>query len=106
MILGYCVYKAFILPEKPSLSVINPNFINLTLLGLGILFHSNFYRFTKAINSAISGISGILIQFPLYFGIMGIMKDSGMVSIMSNFFISISNETKFSQFLLLFLLEL
>ena len=98
LILGYCVYKAFILPEKPSLSVINPNFINLTLLGLGILFHSNFYSFTKAINSAISGASGILIQFPLYFGIMGIMKDSGMVSIMSNFFISISNETSFPIF--------
>jgi len=49
LILGYCVYKAFILPEKPSLSVINPNFINLTLLGLGILFHSNFVQNSDAL---------------------------------------------------------
>ena len=74
IILGYCFYKAFILPDIPSLAVIDPNFINLALLGLGILLHSSFYSFTKAVNSAISGAAGILIQFPLYFGIMGIMS--------------------------------
>tara|TARA_B100000700_G_C15056236_1_gene862984 strand:- start:2756 stop:4123 length:1368 start_codon:yes stop_codon:yes gene_type:complete len=93
IILGYCFYKAFLLPAIPSLEVIDPNFINLSLLGLGILLHSSFYSFTKAVNSAISGATGILIQFPLYFGIMGIMKDSGMVNIMSDFFVNISNET-------------
>ena len=98
IILGYCFYKAFLLPEIPSLSVINPNFINLSLLGMGLLLHSSFFNFTKAISSAISGAAGILIQFPLYFGIMGIMKDSGMVSIMSDFFVTISNETTFPIF--------
>ena len=95
IILGYCFYKALILPKDPSLAIINPNFINLCLLGLGILLHSNFHSFTKAVNSAIGGAAGILIQFPLYFGIMGIMKDSGMITIMSDFFVSISNETTF-----------
>ena len=47
--------------------------------------------FLKAIDNAISGASGILIQFPLYFGIMGIMNHSGIVDKMSNFFVSISN---------------
>ena len=97
-ILGYCFYKAFLLPETPSLSVINPNFINLILLGVGLLLHSSFFNFTKAVSSAISGAAGILIQFPLYFGIMGIMKDSGMISIMSEFFVNISNETTFPIF--------
>jgi len=31
----------------------------------------------------------------LYFGIMGLMKHSGMISQMSDFFVSISNETSF-----------
>jgi len=95
IILGYCFYKAFILPERPDLSVINPNFINLILLGLGIALHSNFYRFTKAVHSAIGGAAGILIQFPLYFGIMAIMKDSGMATQLSQFFVEISNEMSF-----------
>ena len=62
------------------------------------MMHSNFYNFLKGVDSAISGASGILIQFPLYFGIMGIMNHSGMVQIMSDFFVSISNETTFPVF--------
>jgi len=42
------------------------------------------------LEEAIKGASGILIQFPLYFGIMGIMRDSGMVVQISDFFVSIS----------------
>ena len=48
-----------------------------------------------AINDAIGGASGILIQFPLYFGIMGIMNSSGLVQVFSDFFVSISNEVTF-----------
>ena len=42
---------------------------------------------------SIADISGILIQFPLYFGIMGIMSSSGMVTQISDFFVSFSTET-------------
>jgi short-chain fatty acids transporter len=98
IILIYAFYKAFIYPDTISLKVINPNYINLVLLGLAITLHKNFFNFLKAIDNAISGASGILIQFPLYFGIMGIMNQSGMVQIMSDFFVSISNETTFPIF--------
>ena len=98
VILFYCIYKAFILPTNFSLSFITPNFINLTLLGLCIILHKNFYRFINSVNSAIVGAAGILIQFPLYFGIMGIMKYSGLIDIMSDAFILISNENTFPIF--------
>ena len=97
-ILIFALYKAFILPEKISLSIISPNYINLVLLGMAIVMHNNFYNFLKGINNAISGAAGILIQFPLYFGIMGVMNHSGMVQNMSEFFVSISNETTFPIF--------
>lgn len=98
IILSFALYKAVILPENLSLNFITPNFINFLLLGLGILFHGNFHRFLLAVDEAIGGASGILIQFPLYFGIMGIMKDSGLVNQLSSFFVSISNETTFPIF--------
>jgi len=98
IILFYAFYKAFILPETISFKVINPNYINLVLLGLAIVMHKSFFNFLKAVNSAIGGASGILIQFPLYFGIMGIMNHSGLVQIMSDFFVDISNETTFPIF--------
>ena len=98
MIIMYCLYKVLILPQQLSLSFITPNFINLFLLAIGILLHKNFNHFLKGVNQAIGGASGILIQFPLYFGIMGIMNSSGLVGVFSDFFVSISNPTTFPIF--------
>ena len=95
LICFYAFYKGFILPESFSLQIITPNYINIILLGLAILMHKNFYNFLQAVNNAIVGASGILIQFPLYFGIMGIMKDTGMIQMMSDFFVNISDKNTF-----------
>lgn len=92
LILGYILYIPLSL-EQFNWSFINPNYINFLLLGLALFFHAKFVNFLQAIDKAIGGASGILIQFPLYFGIMGIMKYSGLVGDISGFFISISNET-------------
>lgn len=70
--------------------IITPNMLNFLMLGLALLLHGNFKSFLNAVEEAIKGASGILIQFPLYFGIMGIMRDSGMVVQLSDFFVSIA----------------
>ena len=72
---------------------ITPNMLNFFMLGLAILLHKSFKNFLNALEEAIKGTSGILIQFPLYFGIMGIMKSTGMVVMISDFFVSIATET-------------
>ena len=72
---------------------ITPNALNLFMFGLAIILHKNFVSFLSALKTAIGGASGILIQFPLYFGIMGIMKYSGLINVLSDFFISISSQT-------------
>lgn len=72
---------------------ITPNMLNFFMLGLAVLLHRNFSNFLKAVEEAIKGTSGILIQFPLYFGIMGIMKSTGMVVAISDFFVSVASET-------------
>ena len=92
---GVLLLLAFVVQYWGALKslIITPNMLNFFMLGLGIVLHGSFKSFVSALGEAISGASGILIQFPLYFGIMGIMKDAGMVTMISNFFISISNET-------------
>ncbi|MFD0993279.1 short-chain fatty acid transporter [Tenacibaculum geojense] len=82
------VYRLDILQLK-----ITPNLINFFMLGLGLILHGSIQKFSNAVGEAISDISGILIQFPLYFGIMSIMNTSGMVGLIANFFVSISNPT-------------
>ena len=71
---------------------ITPNSLNFFMLALSILLHNNIKSFLSALNESIKGASGILIQFPLYFGIMGIMKETGLIIYISDFFISVSNE--------------
>ncbi|NQY06145.1 MAG: short-chain fatty acid transporter, partial [Flavobacteriaceae bacterium] len=67
--------------------------LNFFMFALAIILHGKFSSFLKALEEAIKGTSGILIQFPLYFGIMGIMNHTGMVGQISDFFVSIANET-------------
>lgn len=98
VILFYALYKAIIQPSSSAFGFITPDYLNFVLLGLGILLHGTFSNFLKAVNEAIGGAAGILIQFPLYFGIMGMMKSSGLVQDFSAFFISISNENTFPIF--------
>ena len=94
IILFYAFYKAVILPETLSLSFLSPNFINFSLLGLCLIFHSSVNQFLTASDDAIKGTTGILLQFPLYFGIMGLMIGSGLINVMANYFVEIStNET-------------
>lgn len=95
LILSFGIYMAVHSFQANGLAFITPNYINFVLLGLGITVHGNFKKFVAAIEEAIGGASGILIQFPLYFGIMGIMNGSGLVNTFSDFFVSISNETTF-----------
>lgn len=100
LILIYNGIKVSTLPTENigSLSFINPNYINLNLLGLCLIFHAGVRNFLTGLESAISGVSGILIQFPLYFGIMGLMKASGLIEFISTAMINISNEITFPIF--------
>lgn len=73
--------------------VITPDYINFLFLGLALLFHRSLVSFGKALDEAISGASGILIQFPLYFGIMAIVRDSGLLDQIASTMIEHSTET-------------
>lgn len=77
---------------------INPNFIIFMLFGLAILLHSSFFKFNHAVGKGIGGAAGIMIQFPLYAGIMGIMLSSGLVDVFSSLFVRISDSTTFPLF--------
>ena len=78
-----------------SLSFIDPNFINLTLFGLAILLHGKIISFLEAVKEGIKNAAGILIQFPLYFGIMAVLASSGLIEMVSDLFVQISNEKTF-----------
>lgn len=75
---------------------LNLNIINLCLLTIGIIFHRNPYNYLLAVKKAISGASGIILQFPLYAGLMGMMVQSGIATSVSNWFVDVSTAESFS----------
>lgn len=82
---------------------LNLNIVNFIFLFLGILLHGTPRRYLNAIAEAVKGAAGILLQFPFYAGIMGIMvgMDADGISLaklMSNFFVNISTEKTFPVF--------
>ncbi|AMM95629.1 short-chain fatty acid transporter [Peribacillus simplex] len=77
---------------------LNLDIVNFLFLFLGILFHGTPKHFLEAVVNAVKGASGIIIQFPFYAGIMGMMTASGLATVISNGFVSISNEFTFPLF--------
>lgn len=79
---------------------LNLNIVNFIFMFVGLLLHGGLRRYVDAIGEAAGGAAGILLQFPFYAGIMGIMTVANadgvsLASIISNFFVSISTEVTF-----------
>lgn len=74
---------------------IDINIVNFVFLVCGIILHGNIANYLRAVSSAIGGVSGVIFQFPLYAGIMGMVQYSGLVSILAGAMVSISTERTF-----------
>ncbi|WCR11425.1 short-chain fatty acid transporter [Paracoccus stylophorae] len=69
---------------------INLNVVNFLFLFLGIVCHGTPRSLLMALDDAVRGGAGIVIQFPFYAGIMAIMTDTGLAASLSGWFVSIS----------------
>ncbi len=67
--------------------------VNLTMLMLGLALHPSPRSFLRAVDDGVRGCGGIMIQFPLYAGIMAVMSASGLTAMMAEGIASISNST-------------
>ena len=66
------------------------NLINFIILFLGIILLGTPIRYVERLNEGIRTISGIILQYPFYAGIMAIMASSGLVNTFSAFFVKIA----------------
>lgn len=71
------------------------NILNFMFIILGLALHGTPHSYIKALTDGMPSASGIMLQFPFYAGIMGMMVGSGLITVISQWFISISNEYTF-----------
>ena len=99
---SYIVYY-FVNSAKQGKFDLNLNIVNLIFLMFGIFLHRTPRSLLDAFVEASKGASGIILQFPLYAGIMGIMTGASaegvsLASVISNFFVNISTVKTFPLF--------
>lgn len=70
---------------------LNLNTVNFAFLFLGILLFASPAHYLAALADGVRIVSGIIVQYPFYAGIMGILVGSGLVVSFSNLFVAISN---------------
>lgn len=94
-VMGLVFLGYYFFVESGSL---NLNIVNFLFLFLGIMLHGRPRHFLNSMQEAIKGAGGIVIQFPFYAGIMGMMIGSGLAATFSEWFVAISNPTTYPLF--------
>ncbi len=89
--LGYVIYTLFM----NGFGAFNLNALNGIFLFLGMILQGNIANYVKAFSNSTSNASGIIFQFPLYAGIMGIIQYSGMVHVLADGLAAISSPSTF-----------
>lgn len=77
--------------SKHGIMGLNLNIVNLSFFALGLLLVKSPIEYVKRTQVAAANAGNLLIQFPLYAGIMGMMSASGLGAMISEFFISIAD---------------
>ena len=101
LIMGFAYIVLFFI--RVGAAKLDLNAVNAIFLFLGLLAHGDLRKYVDAIGEAAGGAAGVLLQFPFYAGIMGLMTAANangvsLASIISDFFVSISNTVTFPVF--------
>ncbi len=81
------VYVVYYFYQGKSL---NLNLVNFIILFLGILLLGSPINYVNRLAEGIKTISGIILQYPFYAGIMAVMAASGLVVTISKVFVDIA----------------
>ena len=67
------------------------NTVILVLLILGVALHGTPAAYSDAMKNAAKQAGSMILQYPIYGGIMGIMDTTGLAGMISKFFVAIAN---------------
>lgn len=70
---------------------LNLNIVNFIFLFLGIMLHKTPKQFLNTVTNGVKNAGGIIIQFPFYAGIMGMVTLSGLSEQVAMWFLTFSN---------------
>lgn len=67
------------------------NLVSWTFLCIGLMLSNSSIHYVRLINNAAPTVGPIILQYPFYAGIMGIMADTGLINILANKIVLVSS---------------
>jgi short-chain fatty acids transporter len=88
-------YLAQVFARRGPLAALDLNTYNFTFLMAGLLLHWRPRSFVKAVHNAVPATAGVLLMFPFYAGIFGVVMGSPIAGVLARFFVGISTRSTF-----------
>lgn len=93
-LLGLAVL-VFTFAEKGGLAALDLNTFNFAFLFLGLALHGKPRSFLKAVSASVPATAGVLIQFPFYAGIFGLVAKTALTEELAHLFVALSSKETF-----------
>lgn len=90
-LLGWYLIDVFRTSPQGPLAALDLNTYNLIFITVGLLLHWRPKRFMRAVADAVPATSGVLIQFPFYAVIFGMISGTGISASLAHLFTRISS---------------
>ena len=81
--------------EKGGFAALDLNNFNLTFLALGLLLHWRPRSFLRAVGQSVPATAGVLIQFPFYGGIFGMISKTPIAERLADVFVHFTTKNTF-----------
>lgn len=95
-------YLATVVAKKGLLAAIDLNSFNLLFIAAGILLHLRPRSFLRAVADAVPATAGVLIQFPFYAGISGLISKTSIGPFLADRFVEIATRDTFNPLLTIY----
>ncbi len=93
--LGGTYLVRYFMRAPDAINAITIDIVNLSFLLLGILLHRTPARLMHAVQAATPAVWGVVLQFPFYAGIAGIITGTHLSQQLAALFVGVSNATTF-----------
>lgn len=99
---GVTYLVRYFVQSGDPLSALTLNALNLAFLLAGLLLHRTPARLMHAVQAATPAVWGVILQFPFYAGIAGIITTTHLNAQLANAFVSVSTPTTFAPLVALY----
>src|SRR5947207_4447282 len=97
LIIGVLMFAYLVLQfkDKGGIAALDLNNFNLFFLAAGLLLHWRPRSFLRAVSKSIPATAGVIIQFPFYGGIFGMISKTPMAERLAHVFVAVTTKTTF-----------